>query len=35
MEQINITTYRNILYYQLVQDQVRGAIDNGPLTLAA
>jgi phage tail sheath protein FI len=35
MEQINITTHRNILYYQLVLDQVRGAIDNGPLTLAA
>ncbi|WP_313904365.1 phage tail protein [Rhizobium laguerreae] len=35
MEQIKITTYRNILYYQLLLDQVRGAIDNGPLTLAA
>lgn len=35
MEQINITTYRNILYYQLLLDEVRGAIDNGPLTVAA
>lgn len=35
MEQIGITTYRNILYYQLMLDEVRGAIDNGPLTLAA
>lgn len=35
MEQINITTYRNILYYQLLLDEVRGAIENGPLTLAA
>ncbi len=34
MEQINITTYRNILYYQLLLDEVRGAIENGPLTLA-
>lgn len=35
MEQIRITTYRNILYYQLLLDDVRGAIDNGPLSLAA
>jgi phage tail sheath protein FI len=35
MEQIHITTYRNILYYQLLLDDVRGAIENGPLTLAA
>lgn len=35
MEQIKITTHRNILYYQLLLDEVRGAIDNGPLTLAA
>jgi phage tail sheath protein FI len=34
MEQIHITTYRNILYYQLLLDEVRGAIENGPLTLA-
>lgn len=33
MEQIHITTYRNILYYQLLLDEVRGAIENGPLTL--
>ncbi len=35
MEQIHITTHRNIAYYQLLLDGVRGAIDNGPLTLAA
>lgn len=35
MEQIHITTHRNILYYQLLLDEVRGAIDNGPLSLAA
>lgn len=35
MEQIHITTFRNPLYYQLLLDGVRGAIDNGPLTLAA
>jgi hypothetical protein len=35
MEQIRITTFRNILYYQLLLDDVRGAIDNGPLSLAA
>lgn len=34
MEQINITTYRNILYYELLLDEVRGLIENGPLTLA-
>lgn len=34
MEQINITTHRNILYYTLLLDEVRGAIENGPLTLA-
>lgn len=35
MEQIHVTTHRNILYYQLLLDDVRGAIENGPLTLAA
>ncbi|MBN9056111.1 MAG: phage tail sheath subtilisin-like domain-containing protein, partial [Rhizobiales bacterium] len=35
MEQIHVTTHRNILYYQLMLDDVRGAIENGPLTLAA
>ena len=35
MEQIHITTFRNILYYQLLLDDVRGAIENGPLTLEA
>jgi phage tail sheath protein FI len=35
MEQIYITTYRNVLYYQLLLDEVRGAIENGPLTVAA
>ena len=35
MEQIRITTHRNILYYQLLLDEVRGAVENGPLTLAA
>jgi phage tail sheath protein FI len=35
MEQINITTHRNILYYQLLLDDVRGAIENGPLSIAA
>lgn len=34
MEQINITTYRNIAYYQLLLDDVRGAIENGPLTVS-
>ena len=35
MEQIHITTHRNILYFELLLDEVRGAIENGPLTLAA
>jgi len=35
MEQIHLTAHRNILYYQLMLDEVRGAIENGPLTLAA
>lgn len=35
MEQIRITAHRNILYYQLLLDSVSGAIENGPLTLAA
>jgi phage tail sheath protein FI len=35
MEQIRITTRRNILYYSLLLDSVTGAIENGPLTLAA
>lgn len=35
MEQINITTYRNISYYLELLDGVRAQIDNGPLTLAA
>lgn len=35
MEQIKVTTFRNIAYFQLLLDEVRGAIDNGPLTLAA
>ena len=35
MEQIHVTTHRNILYYQLLLDDVRGAIENGPLSLAA
>lgn len=35
MEQIHITTHRNILYYRLLLDRVRGAIEDGPLTLAA
>lgn len=35
MEQINITTHRNILYYQILLDEVRGAIENGPLSIAA
>jgi len=34
MEQIHLTTHRNILYYQLLLDEVRGAIENGPLTVA-
>jgi phage tail sheath protein FI len=35
MEQISITTYRNISYYLELLDGVRAQIDNGPLTLAA
>lgn len=35
MEQINVTTHRNIAYYQLLLDEVRGAIENGPLTVVA
>ena len=35
MEQIHITTHRNPLYFELLLDEVRGAIENGPLTLAA
>lgn len=35
MEQIRITARRNILYYSLLLDSVTGAIENGPLTLAA
>lgn len=35
MEQIHITTHRNILYYQLLLDEVNGAIESGPLSLAA
>ncbi len=35
MEQIRLTTHRNILYYTLLLDSVAGAIENGPLTLAA
>lgn len=33
MEQIHVTTHRNILYYQVMLDQVNGLIENGPLTL--
>ncbi|NTG74472.1 phage tail protein [Agrobacterium rhizogenes] len=35
MEQIHITTHRNILYYRLLLDEVNGAIETGPLSLAA
>lgn len=35
MEQIHITTYRNILRYQLLLDDVNGAIENGALSVAA
>lgn len=35
MEQIHITTHRNILYYRLLLDEVRGAIEDGPLSIAA
>lgn len=33
MEQIHVTTHRNILYYQVMLDEVNGLIENGPLTL--
>ncbi|MBX8827669.1 phage tail protein, partial [Ochrobactrum sp. SFR4] len=33
MEQILVTTHRNILYYQVMLDEVNGLIENGPLTL--
>ncbi len=35
MEQIHITARRNILYYRLLLDEVNGAIETGPLSLAA
>lgn len=35
MEQIGITTHRNILYYRLLLDEVQGAIETGPLSIAA
>lgn len=35
MEQIHITTHRNILYYQLLLDEVNGLIETGPLAVAA
>lgn len=35
MEQIHITTRRNILYYRLLLDEVSGAIETGPLSVAA
>lgn len=35
MEQIGVTTHRNIVYYTLMLDEVRGALENGPLTVAA
>lgn len=35
MEQIGVTTHRNIIYYTILLDEVRGAIENGPLALAA
>ncbi|NTI86039.1 phage tail protein [Agrobacterium rhizogenes] len=35
MEQIHITAHRNILYYRLLLDEVNGAIETGPLSLAA
>ena len=34
MEQINITTHRNIVYYTILLDDVNSAIENGPLTVA-
>ena len=35
MEQIHVTTHRNIIYYRVLLDSVRGAIEQGPLSLAA
>ena len=35
MEQIHITAHRNILRYQLLLDEVNGAIENGALSAAA
>lgn len=35
MEQIHITTHRNILRYQLLLDEVNGAIETGALSVAA
>ncbi|TBN10874.1 phage tail protein [Agrobacterium cavarae] len=35
MEQINITTHRNILYYRLLLEEVNGLIEAGPLSVAA
>ncbi|HZG29955.1 MAG TPA: phage tail protein [Ensifer sp.] len=35
MEQIRITTHRNILRYQLLLDEVNGAIETGALSVAA
>lgn len=33
MEQIHVTTHRNIAYYRLLLDSVRGAIEQGPLSV--
>jgi hypothetical protein len=35
MEQIHITTHRNIVRYQLLIDEVNGAIEIGALSVAA
>lgn len=35
MEQIHITTHRNILYYRLLLDEVNGLIETSPLAVAA
>ena len=35
MEQIHITTHRNIVRYQLLLDEVNGAIEIGALSAAA
>lgn len=35
MEQVHITTHRNILYYRLLLDEVNGLIETGPLAVAA